>query len=163
MLNKKIKSGFTLIELMVFFIFISLIMAAATPIITKRVKNIPLRMNHGKFICYGNRYELYNSTRIIDSGAGCQFKPPRRAALYKIELVGAGAGGYSYTEPVTEDMVEGNGGYKMASGHYGDGYTDLSEAQLWNAFSGASFTLVQSSGSGRLGTPVSRTYTGITS
>ena len=93
MLNKKTKSGFTLIELMVFFIFISLIMAAATPIITKRVKNIPLKMNHGKFICYGNRYELYNSTTIIDKGAGCQFKPPRRAALYKIELVGAGAGG----------------------------------------------------------------------
>lgn len=94
MLNKKTKSGFTLIELMVFFIFISLIMAAATPIITKRVKNIPLKFNHGKFICYDDgHYELYNSTRIIDSGAGCQFKPPRRAALYKIELVGAGAGG----------------------------------------------------------------------
>ena len=35
----KLKSGFTLVELMVFFIFISLLMAAATPIITKRVKN----------------------------------------------------------------------------------------------------------------------------
>lgn len=163
MLNKKIKSGFTLIELMVFFIFISLIMAAATPIITKRVKSIPLKMNHGKFICYGGRYELYNSTRIIDSGAGCEFKPPRRAALYKIELVGAGAGGYSYTEPVTEDMVEGSGGYRMASGHYGDGYTELSDAQLWNAFSGASFTIVQSSGSGGWGKSVSRTYTGIDS
>ena len=162
MLNKKTKSGFTLIELMVFFIFISLIMAAATPIITKRVKNIPLRMNHGKFICYGNRYELYNSTRIIDSGAGCQFKPPRRAALYKIELVGAGAGGYNYTEPVTEATVEGNGGYRMTSGHYGDGYTALSNAQLWNAFNRATFTLVQYSGSAGSGGSPSRSYTGVT-
>ena len=61
MLNKKTKSGFTLIELMVFFIFISLIMAAATPIITKRVKNIPLKFNHGKFICYDDgHYEGMN-------------------------------------------------------------------------------------------------------
>lgn len=161
MLNKKIKSGFTLIELMVFFIFISLIMAAATPIITKRVKNIPLKMNHGKFICYGGRYELYNSTRMIGSGAGCQFKPPRRAALYKIELVGAGAGGYSYTEAVTEAMVEGNGGYRMTSGHYGDGYTELSNAQLWNAFRNATFTLTKyAEGAGYGGEP-SRTYTGV--
>ena len=164
MLNKKIKSGFTLIELMVFFIFISLIMAAATPIITKRVKNIPLKMNHGKFICYADgHHELYNSTTRIDSGAGCEFKPPRRAALYKIELVGAGAGGYSYTEPVTEDMVEGNGGYRMDTGHYGAGYTELSDAQLWNAFNGASFTIVQSSGWGEWGKEVKRTYTGIDS
>ena len=162
MLNKRIKSGFTLIELMVFFIFISLIMAAATPIITKRVKNIPLKFNHGKFICYDDgHYELYNSTRIIDKGAGCQFTPPRRAALYKIELVGAGAGGYNYIEGVSENMVEGNGGYRMATGQYGDGYTELSDAQLWNAFSGASFTLVQSSGSGGSGYSVERTYTGI--
>ena len=161
MLNKKIKSGFTLIELMVFFIFISLIMAAATPIITKRVKNIPLKFNHGKFICYGDHYELYNSTRIIDSDVGCHFNPPRRAALYKIELVGAGAGGYNYTETVTEDWVEGNGGYRMTSGHYGDGYTELSNAQLWNAFRNATFTLVQDSGdAGDGGTP-KRGYTGI--
>ena len=159
MLNKKIKSGFTLIELMVFFIFISLIMAAATPIITKRVKNIPLKFNHGKFICYDDgHYELYNSTRIIDKGTGCKFKPPRRAALYKIELVGAGAGGYNYTEPVTEKMFERQGGYTLTGGSYGDGYTELSDGQLWHAFVNASFTLTQPSGAGGKGDSVSTGY-----
>ena len=94
----KLKSGFTLVELMVFFIFISLLMAAATPIITKRVKNLPIKIHHGKFVCYGDRYEYYNATKLISSGAGCKFTPPKRATLFKIELVGGGAGGYSYTQ-----------------------------------------------------------------
>ena len=159
MLNKKIKSGFTLIELMVFFIFISLIMAAATPIITKRVKNIPLKFNHGKFICYDDgHYELYNSSRMVDRGMGCKFKPPRRAALYKIELVGAGAGGYNYTEPVTEKMFERNGGYTLTGGQYGNGYTDLSDGQLWHAFVDAPFILTQSSEGGGDGADVDADY-----
>ena len=159
MLNKKIKSGFTLIELMVFFIFISLIMAAATPIITKRVKNIPLKFNHGKFICYDDgHYELYNSSRMVDWDTGCKFKPPRRAALYKIELVGAGAGGYNYTETVTEKMFERRGGYTMTGGSYGYGYTDLSDGQLWHAFVDAPFILTQSSGAGGDGDNVETRY-----
>ena len=85
----KLKSGFTLVELMVFFIFISLLMAAATPIITKRVKNLPIKIHHGKFVCYGDRYEYYNATKLISSGAGCKFTPPKRATLFKIELVAA--------------------------------------------------------------------------
>ena len=47
----KIKKGFTLIELMIFFVFISLVLAAAAPLITKKVKNIPTRRPHGTFIC----------------------------------------------------------------------------------------------------------------
>lgn len=100
---KNLKAGFTLVELMVFFMFISLILAASTPIITKRVKNIPEKVSHGTYICYKNganqlRQAYYNSTRqIIDEQVGtCTFNPPRKAALYKIEIIGAGAGGTRY-------------------------------------------------------------------
>ena len=35
------KSGFTLVELMFFFLFVTLILAASTPLITKKFKEIP--------------------------------------------------------------------------------------------------------------------------
>ena len=159
----KFKSGFTLVELMVFFIFISLLMAAATPIITKRVKNLPIKIHHGKFVCYGDRYEYYNATKLISSGAGCKFTPPKRATLYKIELVGGGAGGYQYFENPYDNIDTREGGYRLSSGFYGHGYTKLSDGDLWDILKNADFTLYQSSGSGGSGTSVSRTYTGTTS
>lgn len=159
----KFKSGFTLVELMVFFIFISLLMAAATPIITKRVKNLPIKIHHGKFVCYGDRYEYYNATKLISSGAGCKFTPPKRATLYKIELVGGGAGGYEYFENPYDNIQTREGGYRLSGGFYGDGYTNLSDGDLWDILKNADFTLYQSSGSGGSGTSVSRTYTGTTS
>lgn len=159
----KFKSGFTLVELMVFFIFISLLMAAATPIITKRVKNLPIKIHHGKFVCYGDRYEYYNATKLISSGAGCKFTPPKRATLYKIELVGGGAGGYDYFENPYDNIETREGGYRLSGGHHGDGYTELSDDDLWEILKYADFTLYQSSGSGGRGEDVSRTYTGATS
>lgn len=159
----KFKSGFTLVELMVFFIFISLLMAAATPIITKRVKNLPIKIHHGKFVCYGDRYEYYNATKLISSGAGCKFTPPKRATLYKIELVGGGAGGYDYFEKPYDNIETREGGYKLSGGHYGDGYTELSDGDLWDILKNADFTLYQSSDSGADGEAVRRDYTGATS
>lgn len=157
------KSGFTLVELMVFFIFISLIMAASTPIITKRVKDLPIKIHHGKFICYGGHYELYNATRLVSSGSGCTFTPPKRASLYKIELIGGGAGGYNYYQNPWEDVETREGGYNLSGGFYGDGYTNLSDAYLWDILKDADFTLHTSSGSGGSGESISRTYTGPTS
>lgn len=107
-------------------------MAAATPIITKRVKNLPIKIHHGKFVCYGDRYEYYNATKLISSGAGCKFTPPKRATLYKIELVGGGAGGYDYFEKPYDNIETREGGYKLSGGHYGDGYTELSDGDLWD-------------------------------
>lgn len=109
---KKLKTGFTLVELMVFFMFISLLLAAATPIITKRIKDIPTRIYHGKYVCYRNSAgnlveEYYNTTRIVASKevAQCNFEPPKKAALYKIELVGAGAGGFQYIPTDINDLA----------------------------------------------------------
>lgn len=156
----KLKSGFTLVELMVFFIFISLLMAAATPIITKRVKNLPIKIHHGKFVCYGDRYEYYNATKLISSGAGCKFTPPKRATLFKIELVGGGAGGYSYTQ-FWEDNDTRTGGYDLKSGHYGDGYTDPTDGQLRYILENAPFTWATKSTGGTSGESVTMSYVGI--
>lgn len=156
----KLKSGFTLVELMVFFIFISLLMAAATPIITKRVKNLPIKIHHGKFVCYGDRYEYYNATKLISSGAGCKFTPPKRATLFKIELVGGGAGGYSYTQ-FWEDNDTRTGGYDLKSGHYGDGYTDPTDGQLRYILENAPFTWATKSTDGTSGESVTMSYVGI--
>lgn len=156
----KLKSGFTLVELMVFFIFISLLMAAATPIITKRVKNLPIKIHHGKFVCYGDRYEYYNATKLISSGAGCKFTPPKRATLFKIELVGGGAGGYSYTQ-FWEDNDTRTGGYDLKSGHYGDGYTDPTDGQLRYILENAPFTWATKSTGGTSGEKVEMDYVGI--
>lgn len=102
--QKNLKYGFTLVELMVVMLFVTLVIAAATPIITKRAKEVPPRLHHGKYICYrdagGNLREHYynssNLTRVIEleEGQECSFTPPAKASIFKIELIGAGAGGY---------------------------------------------------------------------
>lgn len=103
MIKNKLKSGFTLVELMIFFVFITLLIAASTPLITKKVKDLPLRVYHGKFVCYmdengGLVQELYNTSGYVSGGAvtECTFTPPKNASLYRIEMIGAGAGGYDY-------------------------------------------------------------------
>ena len=167
--------GFTLVELMVFFIFISILLAASTPIITKRVKSIPLKINHGKFICYrdsnGNYVQRYfnaakevGTAQIVDS---CSFKPPKRAILYKIELIGSGAGGYTHFVHQDKDdnrttyyCIPG-GSYNVSCGTYissGDDaqkYEDLTTDQIYKYFMNVPFRLVANSGSGGNGGTIS--------
>lgn len=161
MKKNNFKYAFTLVELMVFFIFISLLLAASTPIITKRVKNLPIKHHHGKFVCYGNSYEYYNSSRLVSSGAGCKFTPPKRASLFKIELVGGGAGGCEYSD-WGEDMETRSGGYNIPGGHYGDGYTDLQDGVLYDMLYNAPFIYAVEGTDGKPGKNTeARTYTGV--
>lgn len=161
MKKNNFKYAFTLVELMVFFIFISLLLAASTPIITKRVKNLPIKHHHGKFICYGDSYEYYNSSRLVASGSGCKFTPPKRASLFKIELVGGGAGGCEYSD-WGEDMVTRSGGYNIPGGHYGDGYTDLQDGVLHDMLYQAPFIYAVEGTDGKPGESTdARTYTGV--
>jgi len=155
------KYAFTLVELMVFFVFISLLLAASTPIITKRAKNIPIKIHHGKYICYGNHFEYYNSTRLVSEGAGCNFTPPKRAALFKIELIGAGAGGCEYTDWDEYDETK-TGGYRLSSGAYGDGYTDINDGELYEMLYRAPFIYaVQGTKGGAGSATEGRTYVGV--
>lgn len=167
--------GFTLVELMVFFIFISIILAASTPIITKRIKSIPLKVNHGKFICYrdgnGNYVQrTFNAAKevgeakIVDS---CSFKPPKRAILYKIELIGSGAGGYTHfihkdeNDARTTYYCIPGGSYNVSCNSYvasGDGaqkYQDLTTEQIYKYFMNVPFQFVANSGSGGNGGTIS--------
>ena len=161
MKKNNFKYAFTLVELMVFFIFISLLLAASTPIITKRVKNLPIKHHHGKFVCYGNSYEYYNSSRLVSSGSGCKFTPPKRASLFKIELVGGGAGGCEYSD-WGEDMETRSGGYNIPGGHYGDGYTDLQDGVLYDMLYNAPFIYAVEGTDGKPGKNTeARTYTGV--
>lgn len=159
MIKSKLKSGFTLIELMVFFIFISILLAASTPIITKRVKNLPLKVYHGKYMCYRNDagalVEEYYNASIRVSGPtvvadnACHFNPPKKATVYKIEMIGGGAGGYKYFGvPGNERIVEPedrSGEYRIG---YGMSYTDSKyhevpdNAQLRRIFRNAQFQYV---------------------
>ena len=117
MKKHNIKIGFTLVELMVFFLFISILIAASTPLITKRLKNVPTRTYHGKFLCYRDdagvlHGDYYNAAgkkvkeTISENGQTVTFDAPKHAIVYKIEMIGAGAGGYDYADYKNEEDPE---------------------------------------------------------
>ena len=166
--NRK-KSGFTLVELMVFFVFISLVLAASAPIITKRVKYIPERVGHGKFMCYNNGHTqvYYNATKLIstESVSKCEFKPPKKNALFKVELIGGGAGGVNSDPYPVSDVETRSGGYSLPGGPYGDRSINPTGAQLLSVFGlegagGADFTFVEATDSAEDGESVSMSITG---
>ncbi len=99
---KNIKTGFSLIEVMLLFTILSVILAASIPLISKRSRPIPEKIPHGVYRCIakpdGNFLEeLYSSARKLDTHTyttttACSFKVPK-ASVYKIDLYSAGAGG----------------------------------------------------------------------
>ena len=166
MKKDNLKLGFTLVELMVFFVFISLVLAVSAPIITKKVRQIPERVPHGKFVCKGGSWSLYNTSRLIASGWGCEFKPPKKTALFRIELVGAGAGGYELHEEVEDtwddrDYDMALSAVSSACGVEGNGITCPPNPILRQALKGASFTVSTMSPSAFKGSDVTETYVGV--
>lgn len=170
MVFKNKKFGFSLVELMIFFLFITILIAASTPIITKRIKNIPMRAYHGKFLCYrkvekddsgnivGSKLigEYYNSTgKLIrkvesDSETTLEFVPPKRASIYKVDMIGAGAGGYDFvnyaneTDPYHEATFNkyGDGNF------YGDFIYKLKDSDIEQRLQGVLNTIVAWTGRG---------------
>lgn len=180
-INKKPKKGFTLAELMVFFVFISIILAASMPLITKRARNIPAKMNHGKYICTQNddgtyNEVYYNSFKRVDvheNLGACSFTPPKKASLFKIELIGGGAGGFQYDgeyakvrDIPNEDSFEGEFRlYPSYGASYGsEGYKEPPMSILRTLFTNAEFTIVNSVKSAGNGNDVypDLQYTGLT-
>lgn len=159
MYKKNKKSGFTLMELMVFLLFLSIVFAAATPIITKRIK-LPQKVYHGRYICYRDsdgvlREARFNSTRMLPSEpvTECSFTPPKNASMFKIELVGAGAGGINYSDIVEDnDIREGTFSYRNGSYQYvGDRYANLTNGQIRAFLLGKSYRISQKTGVGGVG------------
>lgn len=160
MKHNNLRAGFTLVELMVFFLFISILIAASTPLITKRIKSVPSRTYHGKFLCYRDdagtlHGDYYNAAGEVvktttGSGDSITFEPPKRAAVFKVEMVGAGAGGYDYTNYENETDARhkftfnenGDGGYS------GDTVYKLSDSDIKNSLQGLTNTISAYTGKG---------------
>lgn len=160
MKHNNLRAGFTLVELMVFFLFISILIAASTPLITKRIKSVPLRTYHGKFLCYRDgagtlHGDYYNAAGDVvksttGSGDSITFEPPKRAAVFKVEMVGAGAGGYDYTDYKNESnpMHKSYFNKDGDGGHSGDTVYELSDSDIKNRLQGQRNTISAYTGKG---------------
>ena len=160
MKHNNLRAGFTLVELMVFFLFISILIAASTPLITKRIKSVPSRTYHGKFLCYRDNMgqlhgDYYNAAgkkvkeAPVVSADSIIFEPPKRAAVFKVEMVGAGAGGYNYTNSIDDRTPRysyfnqnGDGGYS------GETVYKLSDNDIKNSLQGLTNTISANTGKG---------------
>ena len=148
MIRNKFTKGFTLVELMVFLVFISILLAASTPLITKKAKSVPSRSFHGKYLFYrdpdnGSLHKVYynSSGRPVEDevtdGNEITFTPPRRATMFKVKLIGAGAGGYNFGYYSNLDAMprvvesDGKGGYETTDNSLPDGIPDsLMQSQM---------------------------------
>ena len=160
MKHNNLRAGFTLVELMVFFLFISILIAASTPLITKRIKSVPSRTYHGKFLCYRDgagtlHGDYYNAAGDVvksttGSGDSITFEPPKRAAVFKVEMVGAGAGGYDYTDYKNESnpMHKSYFNKDGDGGHSGDTVYELSDSDIKNRLQGQKNTISAYTGKG---------------
>ena len=161
MKHNNLRAGFTLVELMVFFLFISILIAASTPLITKRIKSVPSRTYHGKFLCYRDDMgqlhgDYYNAAgkkvkeAPVVSADSIIFEPPKRAAVFKVEMVGAGAGGYDYTDYKNESnpMHKSYFNKDGDGGHSGDTVYELSDSDIKNRLQGQKNTISAYTGKG---------------
>lgn len=103
--NMKFKKGFTLVEAMVLLLAVAIILAAATPLITKKRSGLALKIPHGKYICARNEgadqatnpyLEIEYKNDVVVSNTPvtqCVFEPPTKAAYFLVQAVGGGSGG----------------------------------------------------------------------
>ncbi len=110
----KMKNAFSLIEVMVIFVILSVVLAASMPVITR--KSIPFisTKKHGIYKCVpsGNfnedgkplfRQEVWNTQRLVsnDEVTQCSFIPDKTASLFVVSIYSAGAGGTEYANFAT--------------------------------------------------------------
>jgi len=103
----KNKKGFTLAEMMVVLLIMTIIAAATLPLVTRRHKKTE-EISHGRYECYynasGKLVEKYTQTggnmAIANSGVEvqplsgkCTFVPPRASKKFNMYLIGGGGGG----------------------------------------------------------------------
>ena len=140
-MKQMLNRGFSLVEVMLIFLICSLILAASVPFITRKSRAIPSKISHGMYRCYSNgtnfTEEYYNSYSMVSSNnvAECKFKIPASATVFKIDLIGAGAGGHEYYK--VEDSAESlSGQYNLYNGFSGEAYQSPSDMELKKYFSG---------------------------
>lgn len=102
-MRKNLKKGFSLVEMMLLLLIVSLVTAGSMSVITKKHARIPKKIVHGKYICgYNEAGQLYQErfienkslgAEVIPDGGSCVFEPPKKATYFYIQLVGGGGGG----------------------------------------------------------------------
>lgn len=124
MIIKKNKKAFSMVELMLLLLFVSLITAALTPVVTRKHYKIPKPSNHGAYLCYYNltTNSLHEArfsgkslqTVVFDRDvASCTFEPPQKVSYFHVSAIGGGGGGgdsgysggaYTTLGPYTEQL-----------------------------------------------------------
>ena len=127
---QRTKKGFSLVEVMLLFTVLAVFMAASIPVITKKSRAIPKRIQHGTYRCVYDptanngtgavREFLYSNSRVIKNGeikpdGVCSFNVPA-AALYKLDLYSAGAGGTKYAKITANQDDNRYANYDMLNG-----------------------------------------------
>lgn len=111
------KEAFTLVEVMLLLVVLSLVFASSVSLITRKHKLKPRRSVHGQYVCFREpetgvlrqvKYSgksLLQDQREIDK---CTFEAPSNSSYMYIMLVGAGgAGGNANHKSKTADLYEG--------------------------------------------------------
>lgn len=106
-MQNKNRLGFTLIEVMLLLLVVSLIFASSTSVITRKHKLKPRRTVHGQYICYrnrddGNLHEIMYSGRSMlrdrnqtldPTFTQCSFEAPKAAPYLYVQVIGGGGAG----------------------------------------------------------------------
>lgn len=131
-LTKRIRKGFSMVELLLLLLFVSLITAALTPVVTKKHFKMPRPTNHGAYLCYYRLITDANgkvtgkklhearfsgkalTTKVFDRDVDkCTFEPPQQVSYFHISAIGGGGGGgdsgytggsYSTMGPFSESL-----------------------------------------------------------
>ncbi len=102
MKNIKLKKAFTLIEVMLLLVVLSLIFASSTSVITRKHKLKPRRSVHGTYICYRNWEDgalheiMYSGKSLLLNNNDierCTFNAPKTASYLYVQLIGGGGAG----------------------------------------------------------------------
>ena len=102
-MNKsRIFGGFSLVEMMLLLLIVSLMIASSVAVISKRHIKVPRLAMHGAYMCYYKNGNLHEE-RYVGSGltkkvvdqdvAECTFTPPDKISYLHIQATGGGGGG----------------------------------------------------------------------
>jgi len=106
--------GFSLVEMMLLLIIVSLMIASGVSVISKKHVKVPRLAMHGAYICYYNKEGKLHEEKYVGAGLSrriwnedvevCRFVPPEKASYFYVQAVaGGGAGGSSgYTDEVAK-------------------------------------------------------------
>jgi len=109
--------GFSLVEMMLLLIVVSLMIASGVSVISKKHVKVPRIAMHGAYMCYYNKQGKLHEEKYVGAGVAkkiwdenvdvCRFVPPDRASYFYVQAVaGGGAGGESGYNPKANRRVE---------------------------------------------------------